>query len=82
MDDFPDRYHQCFFDVFFFKYDFPIFGHFDPLETPYEGMVLLHGAFGDTTIGPRPFLGLNHNPEKGASSIGSSDPNLGQDLQD
>ena len=43
---------------------------------------LLNGALGKTSMGPRPFLGPNHNPEKRASSMKSTDPVLGQDLQD
>ena len=46
------------------------------------GVALLNGAFGDTTMGPRPFLGPNNNPEKRASLIRSTGPVLGQDLND
>ena len=37
---------------------------------------LLNGALGKTSMGPRPFLGPNHNSEKRASSIGSEGPFL------
>ena len=37
---------------------------------------LLNGALGNTSIGPRPFIGPNHNSEKRASSIGSTRPFL------
>ena len=39
-------------------------------------MALLNGAFGNTSMGPEPFLGPNHNSEKRASSIGSIRPFL------
>ena len=45
-------------------------------------MARLNESFGDTIMGPWPFLGPNHNPEKRASSMKSTDPVLGQDLQD
>ena len=54
---------------------FPFLATLTP-GNPYEGVTLLNGALGDTTMGPRPFLGPNHNPEKRASSIRSTDPVL------
>ena len=79
MGDIPNGYHQCFSDVFLGMVIFPFLATLTPRD-PYEGVALLNGAFGDTTMGPSPFLGPNHNPEKRASSIRSNDPVLGQDL--
>ena len=63
---------------FFKKNDhFSIFGHFVAWGPPYMAKPLQRGALGNTSIGPRQFLGPNHNPEQNASWIRSPTPVLG-----
>ena len=56
---------------------FSIFGHFDGWEPLYMAKPLQRGALVNTSMGPRQFLGPNHNPEKIASSIRGPIPVLG-----
>ena len=81
MGDIPDGYRHWLSDVFW-KWWYSHFWPLWPLEIFYAGMARLNESFGDTIMGPWPFLGPNHNPEKRASSMKSTDPVLGQDLQD
>ena len=57
---------------------FSIFGHFDAWEPLYMAKPLQRGALGNTSMGPRQFLGPNHNPEKIASLIRSPTTVLGR----
>ena len=66
------------FRMFLRNDHFSIFDHFDAWGPPYMAKPIQRGALGNTSKGPRQFLGPNHNPEKIASLIRRPTPVLGR----